>query len=1171
MVSITGRVRGRVAALLFGCVLALAAKLDAQSTFGTVLGTVKDPSGGLVPMATVHLTNTGTNAARDEVSDTNGRYQFNNVDVGNYQLSVDASGFQKTEYQPFDLAARETQRIDIELRVASQAETVTVEAVATIQTEVSNIAETKGSLELTDLPVAIGTRATGSTSAFSTLGAQPGVQFDNTASGITVGGAGPSQLSISVDGISTIGPGNLGALTEMFPSFNSIEEIKISEVLNPAEFGGVADITTVSKSGTNEFHGGLFENVQNTAFDAADTFSHLVTPVKMNDFGGYLGGPVIFPKLYNGRNHTFFFGSYEVLRLPKSQQVIGTVPTAAMRNGDLSAYLDPNQPGGGPQNILSNYPGNIIPKSQLNQFGQNLLNFFYPMPNYGPAGAIVNNYLTLYPTPINSAQGDIRIDQVINSKHSIYARYSYKNKRVTDFPISSPGVPGLPAPGELSQPQIYNSLTVAYNWVISPTLVNELRGGYSVVRFGYSAGVTAAQAAATLGLAVGPGELPEALPAGYDTPQIELQGFTGSTPPVSDTNPQQGTYQGLDTLTWTKGKHTFKFGGDFRYLASLNAQVFNNYRMGQYLFNGSALSSFFNPAATVPVPVDSMAGLLLGYPDTTSIATVVNPATDAYSKHYAFFAQDDFKISQSFTLNYGLRWEYHPAFFDKNDNLANLDPYYSSTVNGQTVQGAIIIPNQGTFANVNPAFVQSVAPLPVITAAQAGVPEALRNSSKKDFAPRVGFAWNFGPGKKMVLRGGYGRFIETLLSGSAINGWSVESSDVGTFSNSIGSSGQPVFSLPYSYPYNIAQPGSQFFDLATEIKYKDPIVEEWNLTLERDLGNGIGFRASYDGNHGYNLPVVADYDRPAPNTLGFFNPTTQAQIPFPSLFIVATNTNLGFTNYNAGTFSVHKRGANFQFEVSYTYAKDLTNLNGCAGSGASPFATEGGFGASLCDRYLPGIDYGNNSFVRRNRFLATFLYQLPFGKGKTLLTDVNAVVDHIVGGWVLSGVALFQTGPFMSVAVTSDPSGTGFNLGSGGAFTGIGGRADTVSGVSPYAGQSLAQWINPAAFVDPCALCGINGNPAAIGRFGDSMSGAVTGPGTQAVSLSLLKRFTFTERRFLEIGGQVANVFNHPNYAPPGSLTLGLPAFGTITAMQSGVGAEGAGPRQLQLTGRLTF
>ena len=174
----------------------------------------------------------------------------------------------------------------------------------------------RAALELTDLPVAIYTRSQGSTSAFSTLTAQPGVQTDAN-NNIVVGGALPSQQSLTIDGISSVGPGTLGALAELFPSFNAIEEIKISETLNPAEYGGVADITTISKSGTNQFHGGLFENVQNTDFNAADTFSHAVTPVKLNNFGAFVGGPVIIPHLYNGRNKTFFFTSGEVLRLPE--------------------------------------------------------------------------------------------------------------------------------------------------------------------------------------------------------------------------------------------------------------------------------------------------------------------------------------------------------------------------------------------------------------------------------------------------------------------------------------------------------------------------------------------------------------------------------------------------------------------------------------------------------------------------------------------------------------------------------------------------------------------------------------------------------------------------------------------------------------------------------------
>lgn len=1138
------RLAFRLAIAIF-CVVAFCKMSYGQSTFGTVLGTIKDPSGSLIPKAMVSLMNTGTSAEHTTVTNSNGAYEFVNVEIGNYKLTVDAPGFQKTEYQAFDVAARATMRIDIDLKVASQATSVTVEAVAIVQTDASNVSETKGSLELTNLPVAIATRSSGSTSAYSTLTAQPGVQTDNN-NNMMVAGAGPSQLSVTVDGISSVGPGSLGALAEMFPSFNAIEEIKISEVLNPAEFGGVADITTISKSGTNEFHGGAFENLQNTDFNAADTFSHLVTEDKLNDFGIYMGGPVILPKLYNGRNKTFFFGSYERLVLPKSFTYILSVPNQAMRNGDLSGYLDPSQ--GGSANLLTGYPGNIIPKSQLSAYSQKLLNLIYPIPNYGGPGAIVNNYLADYPDPIKSSQGDVRMDQSLGSKHSIFVRYTYKNRRITDSqrdgygPSSNPSSPLL---GGVSRPEIYNSLATSYNWVISPSVVNELRGGLSVMRTNTTFGITAQQAADALGLTVGPGALPQALPVGDNIPTISLAGFMGIQGQQNDLNPQQGTYEFTDNLTWTKGKHTLKFGFDWRYLASLNTQVFNNYRLGDYTFNGSAMSALLGPGNAVP-----LASFLLGYPDLSTISTVINPNTDAYSKAYATFVQDDFKLSQSLTLNFGLRWEYHPGFKDKNDDVVNFDPYYQNVVNGQNT-GAVIVPNQAAFVNINSGFVQSIAPTPIITAAQAGVPSNLRFSSKKDFAPRIGFAWRVFNNNKTVLRGGYGRFIESLLSGTAINGWSVGASDVGYFTNSI-NNGVPQFSLPYAWPSNIAQPGTQFFDLASEIRYKDPIVEEWNLTLEQDLGKGVGLRASYDGNHEYNIPTVVNADQVKTNSVGFSDPSIQATIPFPLMSYIATGTSLlGFGTYQAGTISVHKRSANFQFEVAYTYTRDLTNVNGAPIASASSYATE--FGNTLSDPYHPGVDYGNTPFARRQRFLASFLYELPFGKGRTFLNS-NRLMDVVVGGWELSGVMLFQSGPFMSVATLNDPSGTGYNL-----FNYNGGRADTVPGVSPYAGQSINQWINPNAFVDP------NNN---IGRFGDATSGDVTGPGTQAVSLSLIKRFTIKERLRAEIGMQVANAFNHANYSTPDTLTLGESGFGQITALQS---AEGAGPRQIQLTARITF
>jgi hypothetical protein len=270
----------------------------AQSTTGTVLGTVKDTSGAAVSGAMVALVNTGRGAKHSTVTADTGSYQFVNLDVGSYQLSIEAPGFQKAEFKPFDLGGRETKRLDADLQIVSQITAVDVEATgrAVVETDTSSIAETKGSRELVDLPVAITTRAQGSTSAMSTLTAQSGVQTDSNGN-ISVAGSLPSQLSMSIDGISSMGTGSaisinaVGAVSELFPSFNAIEEIRIGETINPAEFGGVADITTISKSGSNQLHGGVFENFQNSYMNAADFFSNQVNEVKMNKFRYLYGRP----------------------------------------------------------------------------------------------------------------------------------------------------------------------------------------------------------------------------------------------------------------------------------------------------------------------------------------------------------------------------------------------------------------------------------------------------------------------------------------------------------------------------------------------------------------------------------------------------------------------------------------------------------------------------------------------------------------------------------------------------------------------------------------------------------------------------------------------------------------------------------------------------------------
>jgi hypothetical protein len=356
----------------------------------------------MVASAAVEITNQGTSAKRSAATDTSGSYSVVNVEPGEYEIVIQAPGFQRAVFTGVLLTARQTVRVDAGLPVLAQTETVTVAAAApVITTEVSNLAETKSGRELVDLPVAIASRAAGSTSPITTLTTQTGVQTDASGN-ISIAGTKPAMVSYSLDGITNSNPkmvnGAAPVLAELFPSFNSIAEIRISEVNNSAEFSGVNDVTTISKSGTNGLHGGLFENLQNSAFNARNTFSRTVPKLILNDFGGYLGGPVVLPKLYNGRNKTFFFATYEGLRLPKETVLTESVPSLALRQGDLSYYLPKviKDPSGVP------YTNNQIPASQITPLAQKVLQNLFPFPNTTGPNPVTNNFVYNFPAPLTT-------------------------------------------------------------------------------------------------------------------------------------------------------------------------------------------------------------------------------------------------------------------------------------------------------------------------------------------------------------------------------------------------------------------------------------------------------------------------------------------------------------------------------------------------------------------------------------------------------------------------------------------------------------------------------------------------------------------------------------------------------------------------------------------------
>src|SRR6059036_3756220 len=397
----------------------------AQSTFGQFVGTVKDPSGAVIPGVMVTVKNLGTSATRTAVADETGSYTVVNLEPGDYEITMEAAGFQKFTRTNLQLLARQTVRVDGVMPLQSQAQVVEVstEAVAPTSTEVSNISETKLGRELIDLPIALGSRATGSTSAFSTLTTQPGVEIDNDGY-ISVAGANRDMLSVTIDGISTMSARNSAPIAELFPSFDGISEIRVSEVNNTAEFGGISDVTTISKSGSNQFHGGIFENHQNSAFAARNPFSSKVPKLIMDDFGAFGGGPI-------RKDRTFFFADYEGLRLPLQQVLVQSVPSLALRRGDLSVYRNQIRDVDG-----TPFPGNQIPTSRISPLSLGVMKSLFPLPNTGAPDTIANNYVENFPTPITSNQGDVRVDHNITSKQSVFVRFTYKDRQNTRPPCN---------------------------------------------------------------------------------------------------------------------------------------------------------------------------------------------------------------------------------------------------------------------------------------------------------------------------------------------------------------------------------------------------------------------------------------------------------------------------------------------------------------------------------------------------------------------------------------------------------------------------------------------------------------------------------------------------------------------------------------------------------------
>jgi hypothetical protein len=1129
-----------IATLIVLCVMGIGVSAHAQSTFGSIVGVVHDATQAVVPGATVTIRRLEDNSIRSTTSDENGSFEFVNLKPGNYAFSAHAEDFADFQVPSAELTARQTLRIDVTLGIKSQAQTVEVsDTVAVINTENAVISDSKDNQQITKLP--LNSRAT-TTSPLAALALSPNVQQDSSGN-IALGGASSAMVNFSVDGISTANVRQNGALQDAYPSQEGISAVRVTSFNNSAEFSQVGDVTFTTKSGTSQYHGSLFEYLQNDALDADPYGFSGKSPKHFNTFGGSLGGPLSIPHLYNRKDKTFFFFDYEGNRRSTAVAEQFLVPTEAERNGDLTAL------------------GDTTPITNINPTATALLSY-YPLPNV--SGQSNYNYENFQSTPARTDGVDLRIDQTINSRQSVYARFSRKN--ITEDYANSL----LPDDSD----SVHNrSLLVSHTWVLTPRLLNEFRFGFTNVTTSVGFPIEGAEALSQLDLT---GVNISQHPTTHAFPTFNFSAGTGFTPIGRDKTgvTQSKTTQFTDNLSWTRRKHTFKMGLDARRVRYFDlesfAPVFNSDDFGDFIFQSTFTGNAFG---------DFLEGL-----PTSLFFAVSSPDVGGTAWQYGVFGQDEYQVNSRLTLNYGLRWQILPGFTEDGGNLANFDQRNNSIVVPDNLAGYLA---QQNIQASNLGFQQSFnacnlgyAALPCssyVTASQDHLPQSLRNVYKRNFQPRVSLAYRPFNDTKTVIRAGFGIFTMTNLGPLSFNNSGNPTSALHTYTNS-GTVTSPLIQFPNTAPPTVGvQYGGGGLDQGVDPNYRDPQANQWNLTVERQLASNDSLRVSYVGMHSYRLSITEDLNQIPASTTPYqttaTSPYVDPRAPYQNWFTLYSTFNAGEANYNAlQVGESHRMSHGLYFDANYTLAKNLADNQG---DNPTAFAGEVNYGVPIADRFNVHSDYGNVEGTRRQRFLFTGIYQLPVGEGRTFL-NAGGWKNATLGGWELTTVTLVETGPWLTPSIsaggcqvaalangacptladdqpeTNDQSNT--NVINRGAYL----RPDQVS-TNFYQGQSRAQYFNLAAF---------SPTPVGAGRFGNAGVGILQGPGTAAVSLGLAKTFPVTERIRMRFETTFTNVLNHTNFAPPAT-QIDVPAtFGVLSAPQT---AENAGNRTGQAALRIEF
>jgi hypothetical protein len=1100
-------------------------------TLGDISGLVADASHAVVPESTVTLTNTSTAAVRLANTNAEGLYTFAAVPPGVYNIKVEHPGFKVVTSNNVEVQVQQSVRLDFTLEVGQVTESVQVEATAALlQSEnatIGSVVETKSIIELplngreylnlVTLAPNVSNLAPPAGQAQSRQGG------DRANQAISAGGNRIVFDYYTLDGVVNTDP-NFNTYI-VLPSIDALQEFKVQTGVYPAEFGhNATQINVLTKSGGNAFHGSLFEFVRNNDFDALPyQFTATrpgVSPFKWNDYGFEVDGPIVIPKLYNGRNRLFFMSNYEWLVQRQTAQAVYSVPTPAMFRGDFSQFgttiYDPT--------TKAAFPNNTIPTNLISPTSQALLKYY----DSATLPGLTNNYVQNNSSPLNRDGFVLRMDYVESAKSQWSGRYSWGDENQSNQTINISGSKILTN---------YEQYMGSNTRILSPNLLNEARFGYS--RFYNTIGTLSAFNLDVVGSLKLP-NLPSGLPVTWGIPQVTFSGdgftaFGDSTEGPYENN--NNTTQFIDNVSWNKGKHSLKFG--FEYDRQNYNQVGNQYPRGQYSFSSNATQSATHAGG------DAFAEFLLGDIFQSTVAVAIANAKFQRNAEAAF-VDDTWKITPKLTVSMGLRYELTPPFTDQLNNLF-------------IVHVAQIYPASGAPKSIWPYFVRqgncsdpytANPSIPIhwtLTPAVCSnglLPNQLVNTRYNDFAPRFAIAWS--PDSKTVIRTGFGIFytqdnsnslyfdlarnLAARVSTIATTG----EADV-TYANAFPATGS-VTAVPPPYAYS------------DNPNHHTAYTMQYLFNIQRQFGANWSAEAGYLGSVSHHLAGFMNQNEGIPSSVG----SAASHLPFSDFTFIQSVEDGGNAEYNSLALKVTKRfSGGLSLTAAYTHAISIDDTSNIRNQGYDTLFPQNSY-CIRCER-------GFSSFDTRNRLVVSPLYELPIGRTKPLNIN-NRIANAVVGGWQVGGIFTWQSGVPQNITIGSlDNSLTQSTYDRPNA-TGVGSSLDN---------PSPTGWYNRAAFFE-----------APVGQFGNLGRNTATAPGIFALNAEVHKNFVmpFNEHHQLQFRAEAFNALNHPNWGGPnGNILAGAPipgappnaphqGFGSINTLASGIPM-----RQLQLGLKYTF